>query len=496
MTDTPSRLDRMIAAISPSLDAKRQEARLQADAIKRRRQLLARYQDAEGHRLNRARILTPYGTADWQTNQMPLDLWTLREASRDLARENPLARGILQTAVDNAVGSGFALQVQSADLEWREIAEDYINNRWQCDPRGLMSFVDLQRLVYESVLRDGDILIIPADGQLYPVEADRLNLSFGATPLGEGNHIVQSVEMDAYGKPQYYWVSSKSWITPVQAECKPYKAEEVIFVSHQQRSSQTRGVPVFAGTIRLFDQLDDYKEAAILAAQMAATYALVIKRANMGGFVMGNADPSDAANPRQQNIQPGEFMYLEPGEDITQVQPQQPGSQFREVMREICRLIGRPLGLPLELTTLDFSESNYSNTRAALLQARRTFEAQQEWFAYAFLRRAYLYAIYWAMKHGELPKPKTNDAYKHQWIGPGFIWVDPLRDTQSDIMQIDNNLTTRAKVASKYSGSDWREIARQRQVEKELDKQLGIVPTQRPQALPIDTLQETKENGE
>jgi len=128
------------------------------------------------------------------------------------------------------------------------------------------------------------------------------------------------------------------------------------------------------------------------------------------------------------------------------------------------------MGYPLELVMLNFSHSNFSNTRAALQQAYRTFECLQKWWARAFLRRVWRYAIYWGIKHGHLPR--NDQAWRHKWQPPGWVWVDPLKDAQAMLMLMRADILTREHVCAKYGqkGSDvLQKRLRELQEERKLD---------------------------
>ena len=118
------------------------------------------------------------------------------------------------------------------------------------------------------------------------------------------------------------------------------------------------------------------------------------------------------------------------------------------------------LGLPYELLVKDFSKTNYSSARAALLEGRRMFKNWRAWFAGAFCQPIWQMVIEEAYLRGEFDAP---DFYKHQaeysranWIGGGWGWVDPVKEVEASRKAIDYGLSTLAKEAA-AQGDDWEE---------------------------------------
>ena len=113
--------------------------------------------------------------ADFLTSNMSADaelshsLTTLRNRSRDLARNNEYAKRFLNLIKTNVVGeAGFKLQVRaknddrSLDVIGNQIVEDAFR-QWakmgNAEVSGRMSWLDCQRYVAETLARDGEVFI-------------------------------------------------------------------------------------------------------------------------------------------------------------------------------------------------------------------------------------------------------------------------------------------------------------------------------------------------
>jgi len=176
-------------------------------------------------------------------------------------------------------------------------------------------------------------------------------------------------------------------------------------------------------------------------------------------------------------LEPGMIKHLLPGEDITSFNPQRPGATFEPFVERILKAISAALGLPYELVAKDFSKTNYSSARAALLEARRYFKMRQEWLARKLCQPIWEMLIEEAYLKGEL---KSDTFYEKKeywtgasWIAPGWEWVDPLKEAQAAEVGLKNGIITYSDLYAS-EGKDWEESLEQRKREQDKIKELGL----------------------
>jgi capsid protein len=164
----------------------------------------------------------------------------------------------------------------------------------------------------------------------------------------------------------------------------------------------------------------------------------------------------------------------------------------------ILRAISAALGLPYELVAKDFSKTNYSSARAALLEARRYFKVRQEWLAQKLCQPVWEMLLEEAYLRGEL---KANNFYdkrldwvRARWIAPGWSWVDPLKEVKASKEAITGNISSLADEAA-GQGKDWEEILEQRAREEQKRKELGLPETTVNSKTPSDEEEEKKEGA-
>lgn len=492
-------IDNLIGIFSPSAAYKRK-------AFRKAQSMLGSYRGADKTRL-RGSWWPGSGSAD--EDLLP-DLATLRERSRDLNRNDAHAVGITTTVISNTVGTGIKPQsrVKTKKLgisdeeaaTFQEAAED----NWEkwcpyADAGNRMDFYEIQNLVDRQILENGEIILLPLmlDDKSRPfslafdiVEADRLE-----TPPDKraDKNIRYGVEIGERGEPVAYHIREthpgdltlsrergvKRYMRiPAVGETGRRNVFHLYWVN---RPGQTRGVPFFAPVMNYFKDLADYMEAELVAARVAACFAIFVKKDDNYAAALGNTAETNSKGQRLQELEPGMIDYLSPGEDISAFNPNRPGGQFEPFVDRILRAISTGLNLPYEIVAKDFSKTNYSSARAALLEARRYFMVRQAWLSRKLCQPAWDMLQEEAFLKNQLPAKtfyeKKSDWCRVRWIAPGWQWVDPVKEAKSSEMAIDIGISTLADEAASQ-GKDWEEILEQRGREvakvKELEDKYGV----------------------
>lgn len=228
----------------------------------------------------------------------------------------------------------------------------------------------------------------------------------------------------------------------------------------------------------MFKDLADYLEAEVVASRVAACLAIFITREDpaMGAIVNAADDPQ--SGKRVEAVEPGMISYLAPGEGIHTVDPKRGGETFNAFVEGVLRLIGVSLGLPYELLVKDFSKTNYSSARAALLEGRRQFTTWRHWFGGKFCRPIWELVIEEAYLRGMLDLPdfyeNRTEYLRAAWVGGSWGWVDPQKEILASKLAIDFGLSTYSKEVA-GQGGEWDELFQQRKREQDRIKELGLI---------------------
>ena len=489
--------DKAISVFSPKAGFRR---RMYREAIKLSESFTA-YKGASRSRL-RSNWLPGHGSAD--EDLLP-ELSDIRERSRDLNRNDAHASGITGTMTVNVVGSGIRPQSR-IDKEALGVSEEPANifqktaekcfRRWipYADAGERMDFYEIQSLIDRQILENGEALIIPLmindEKRPYPtalqiIESDRLD----TPPERRGDKAIRSgVRIGEKGEPLSYFIrkthpgdyrfskGEDRQFVEIRAK-NEYGRKNVFHLYHVLRSGQTRGVPFFAPVLAYFKDLSEYAEAELVAARIAACFSLFITSEGSSDIGLNAGVDRNSAGQLIEGLEPGMIKHLLPGEDITSFNPQRPGATFEPFVERILKAISAALGLPYELVAKDFSKTNYSSARAALLEARRYFKMRQEWLARKLCQPIWEMVLEEAYLKGEL---KADTFYEKKeywtgasWIAPGWEWVDPLKEAQAAEVGLKNGIITYSDLYAS-EGKDWEESLEQRKREQTKIKELGL----------------------
>lgn len=485
------RLDRVIGVVAPMWAARRMAARRGMDILS------SSYVGAEKNRL-RDNWVAGAGSAD---EDLLADLPTLRERSRDANRNIGIAAGITDTFEMNVIGTGIRTQSRM-DHERIGIAEDeadalqreaeYHFERWAEET----GFYELQALMIRQLVENGEAILLrqktDVPGRLFDLEWELIESDRLDTPPGTDVRRVRSgVELNERGKPVAYHFrkTHPGDIThgdaPGMAQFQRVPAYDsegrpnVIHLFRKKRAGQTRGIPFFAPVLTYFKDLADYMEAEIVAARIAACFAVFVKTNDPRGSAKANAKLRNGK--RIEELEPGMIEYLGPDEDIAAFNPNRPSNTFEPFMVSLVRMICAALGLPYELVVKDFTKTTYTSARAALQEARRMFRVLQVWLSKRVCQESWNLVQEEAYLKG-LWSPPNFYRFKYEYtrtnhIPPGWTWVDPQKEVDSSLSAIDGNLSTLAYECA-AQGRDWEEVLKQRQKEKKRMEELGVTPEQ------------------
>ena len=473
----PSRLDRVINFLSPRWGLNRAAARM-------RLELAAQYRGSETTRL----------LSDWITSSLagstPLkyELETLRQRSQELNRNDPVAAAATDTLMVNVIGQGLkpqsrlraeALGISEDEAQELRRRAESVFEAWQpqADASARLNFAGLQALAFRKVVEDGEIIANlpmlpdawrPLKRAVELVEGERLETPYGKAGAG----IYQGVELgEDLKEPRKYWIR-KAGITRNDYELPrrewvglPARDSRgrplILHVYPLKRPGQIRGIPFFAPALTHFRYLGDYLSAEVVAAKLAACLAVFITVNDPMLGAQAAATGTDSASGKGlEYIEPGMIQRLKPGEGINVLEQKRGGETFSTFLEGVLRILGVSLGLPYELLLKDFSKTNYSSARAALLEARRWFTFLRAWFAAAFCQPVWDLVLEEAYLRGQFAAPdfyaQRAELCRVQWIGGGWGWVDPVKEVQSSIDAINAGLSTHAKEIA-GQGEDWEE---------------------------------------
>lgn len=302
-------------------------------------------------------------------------LVALRELARDLRRNNGWAKRGVQVITNNTVGWGIMPTPDSVNRKRGEAAIA-LWNEWakstKCDFDGRQNFYGLQRLVMDTIVEAGEVLVVrqaPLDAslpiplRLQVLEPDYIDTNRSGVSTTEGNAIVDGIEFDRRGQRVAYWLytshpgSNRLFTSRFDSVRIP--AERVLHIYRLDRPGQVRGVSWLAAAISRLKDLDAFEDAELQQQMVAACFGAFVEN---DGAAVGEEDDDD---DELEHLEPGHIAYLAAGEKITFAQP--PSVHDSAFSERVLRRIAVSLGVPYEELTGDYSAVNYSSARMARL---------------------------------------------------------------------------------------------------------------------------------
>jgi lambda family phage portal protein len=436
-------------------------------------------------------------------SELVTSLTALRARSRQLCRDVSYAKRAKVLVVNNVIGSGIGMQAQVYNTrgELNTRVNDDIEAVWcewakadSCHTGGRLSFAAFERACVAQIVEAGECFVrlhyrpfgdskIPFALEL--IEAERIadQYSIGMLSALPGNEIRMGIEVDRYFRPVAYFFTerhpSEFQFGANQATDKVERvpADQIIHLATGDRFPQTRGEPWFAPVIKTFADVSGYVEAEITRARIQASPPWVIQ----------TPEPSTSFGEEQDDgsvemtVEPGVAKRLNPGEVMNAPPVNSPNPQVEPFMRYLLQNISAGLGVSYASLSADYSQSNYSSSRLALLDDRDVWRVFQSWFIDAFrvpvhrkwMQQAALARAFatfgveqWALD------PAKFEAVRFRPRGWG--WVDPTKEVEAFKEAVRSGFMTMQDVVS-TSGADIEELFDQRAKEVAMAEEAGLV---------------------
>jgi lambda family phage portal protein len=169
----------------------------------------------------------------------------------------------------------------------------------------------------------------------------------------------------------------------------------------------------------------------------------------------------DKAEGPEYELGNGMINYMKPGEAIEIADPKRPNINFDGFVSAMTKYIGASLEIPVELLTKNFTAS-YSASRAALLEAWKSFRMRRTWFSNDFCQPVYEIWLSEAVSKGRIKAPGffsdplVRKAYcRAEWNGPAPGQLNPTVEVEAAIKKVENGFSTRERETIELNGGNF-----------------------------------------
>ena len=461
-------------------------------------------------------------------SDIDLNLEILRNRCADLVMNSPVGSAAVNTMTANVVSSGLKLfprlNAKSLNLtpeqaiNWsRKTKQEF--ELWaenlNCDYYRRNNFASLQKIAFMSYMTDGDCFCLfrrrypnknfPYTLRLQLIEAARVSnpQDKGAVfpnnvevKLGNGNRIINGIEIDESGQFKAVWISNRiatEYLTDVgKIEWKRVKIfgdesgnRNVLHICSDLRTEQFRGVPLLAPVIEAIKQLSRYADAELTSSIIKSFFSIFFTQdVNTSGYDLNQILPEEDTDEQLQQVMrdyklgAGTITSLPRGVDVKAVDRSNAQSTFDPFVSSFLKLIGSALNLPYEVLLKNFQNS-YSASRAALLQAESEFRQRRSAFIEDFLKPVYQAFLTEAVALGRIKAEGFFEDPLKKFLWSQCEWycemskvLDPIKEVQGSQMRIELGLSTRQKEAAELCGLDFWDNLDELAIEKILTKDI------------------------
>lgn len=457
----------------------------------------------------------------------------LDSRSRDMLRNDSYVQSGQDIHKDNIVGAMYALnakpewKVLGLDETWAEEFQEEVETKFTLYTESPDNWIDASRngtltsLVRLAVgvhfmagealasvewLRDGNR---PFNTAIQMIDLDRLSNPDGLmdTPRLRGG-----IERNLYGAPIGYhirmahpsdYMDANKWRWKYVAARKPWGRLQMIHLFERVRPDQTRGISAMVSALKEFRSTKKFRDIVLQNAVVNATYAASIESempseavfAALGGGNVGQAINKysgawlDAVNTyagaaNHLKIDGVKIPHLFPGTKLQLRPAGQGGPLGTEFEQSLLRYLAATLGVSYEQLSRDYSQSNYSSVRAAMIETWKYMQGRKKIVADRFASNIYSLWLEEAVNKGEISSLPANAPSLYEglnmaaytaceWIGASRGQIDELKETQAAVLRLKYNLTTYEDEHARL-GKDWRKVFAQRERENRVMKERGL----------------------
>ncbi|SHJ68879.1 phage portal protein, lambda family [Roseomonas rosea] len=452
--------------------------------------------------------------------------------SRDLDRNDGWVTGGVTRILDSAIGSQFrlvakpdyrALQAYSrsfdavwadefgraVEAEYRMWADD--TGKW-CDAARQLTMTQLYWLALRHKILDGEALgvmlwtpeRVGLGGARYNTTVQLLDPDRLSNPYQQVDtpNLRGGVVLDDLGAATGYHIrrahqgenfaAIESMIWDLFPRETPWGRPVTIHDCDLSRRGQHRGVGILAPVLSRLKMGSRADRAELAQMLLQTIFATVIQSPYDEQDVLSSAEDEGELSAYQQlrmqhakenPIAVGgvKIPRLAPGEELKAITSTHPNSGFVDFQAHVLRAFAAASGLSAEQVSWDYSKTNYSSARAAMLEAWKTLIRRRDNFAVGFANPIWGCLLEEIMDSGRAPLPRGAPSFvemktaymRCNWIGPARGWVDPVAERQGAVLGMEAGFGT-LEQESAEQGRDYEENLDQRQVEIRMMKQRGL----------------------
>uniref|UniRef100_I2Q2P7 Phage portal protein, lambda family n=1 Tax=Desulfovibrio sp. U5L TaxID=596152 RepID=I2Q2P7_9BACT len=512
-------LDRLVGYVAPVMGLRRVQARAYMAAMGG---LAGTVQPVRNTAGSREGTLANFLPTRLNAFAMERDADLIRVRAESLVASDGHAASCVDSLALNVAGSGLHPQstpdakalggltdeeadafAESAEAAWTSWCRE-------ADAADTDHFDDLQYQAVRSMFVMGEFIHLPVwieePGRRFGLALQALHPGRLRTPsdLAANPLIKRGVEMGANGRPMAYWLAEPPDNRPLAGLSSAYFRRVPRKLGHRwgcfhrrhgKGPEQPRGETILAPAMKLFSDLSSYVDSELVGAVIAASFTVFMEAAGdpLGGAIdLNGTKKKGQGTPYPGVIQPGTLITGQAGHKPHLLANPRPPQSFDAFYTRILRAVAASTGQPYETVAKDFSRTNYSSARAALLEVWKLYTLYQDWFVRGYLQHVWEMVLEeaWLRHYLVVPKGKPDfyearDAWcAASWTRPPRGQIDTVKERTGEQMGL-NNLSESLTDILYSRGTDPETMARKIARERRIYARYDLVPTASPVSVSV-----------
>ena len=386
---------------------------------------------------------------------------------RDLERNNPIARAIVQVFVSNLGGCVYKDQTQNETSEREKLFKNYFK---ACEMNGTGMASVLKHIITDLLLAGEVFVLLTKGGTIQLLPSERIGSPH--MPSERKENEIEGIVLNQFGRPLQYRVAQ---IVDGQIDYglgNYINANNIIHISNTTRIGQLRGTPMLASACKTLEDIHEVQTA--FTAKVKTSSALT-------GFITsnqpysarwdGNEFDEEPTRSTYKKLYSGSLLLLENGESVQTIQ----GGAVDGVDTFLLNLISfacSSVGITVE-NLVGWSNASFSSSKATRAVTNHRFGQIREMVEETFLRRLCRWRQYKWENNGQLtPNENEREMFGFNWGGSPTL--DRRQDAQTDAIILENNLASPTTIFAN-NGLDYEKEMQQAIADKKMlaDMQQG-----------------------
>lgn len=368
---------------------------------------------------------------------------------RKISVMSPTVSGYLDLMESKIYGdNGFILDLDTKNEKFNNLIESKWND-WckNCDLLENNDFRDFERMALLYYLRDGECFIYmqntPQGLQLKFINPENIDFDYD-----DQRRIRKGIEFDKNGKVAFFYCKKNT----SGREYIKIPSTDMLHLKRTLYPEQVRGFSKIAPIILKIYQSNKYLESIIAQANIASKMSIMaVPDDGADGFGGSDIDDDEVDNElKAETIElvDGRIYVMNKGFKLESLNQNQ-SLNIEQFMLILDRQIARSLGVSYATYTGDLTKGNFASVRWGVDEERGNFKRLQNLIIRKIHTQIYERFIENLMMMGEIsPSEYKLSLQNYSFKTQGFPYIDPLKDTQAQILQIQNGLTTIKKTLS------------------------------------------------